>query len=382
MPGAFRIARIAGIDIEVHVSWLIILVLLTFSLASGYFPTIYPGSTSTTYFLLGLISTILLFLSVLLHELAHSFVARSRGLTVHTIVLFIFGGVSNIEQEPPTAGTEFLMAFVGPLTSLVIGAICYGLQLLFGGSRTLIVPVLAYLALSNILLGIFNLLPGFPLDGGRVLRSIIWRITGNMQRATTITTFVGQVFAYLFILYGVLQFFAGNVLNGLFIGFIGWFLLNAAQSARSQSVLDTVFRGVTVSQVMSTNVNTVPANISLQRLVDEYFLPQGLRSALVMQDDRLAGLITLSDIRHTPREEWAQTPVGLKMIPVERLHTVTPQQSLREVLALMNNQDINQLPVVEDEKLVGVLSREAILRSLEVRRSLGIDQSQTIPSSR
>lgn len=376
MPGALRIIKIAGIDIYIHVSWLIILVFLTFSLATGWFPTSYPGYSSSTYFLLGFISALLLFVSVLLHELAHSFVARARGLPVHNIVLFIFGGVSNIEQEPQTPGTEFFMAFVGPLVSLLIGALSFGLLTLVRGSHSPIEPILSYLAVTNILLGIFNLLPGFPLDGGRVLRSIIWKATGNFQTATNISTFVGQAFAYLFILLGILQFFAGNGFGGLIIIFTGWFLLHAAQTARTQSTLDAAFRGVTVGQVMNTNTMTVPANISLQRLVDEYFLPQGLRSALVMQVDQLAGLITLSDIRHVPREQWPQTPVGLVMVPAERLHTVTPQQNLKDALPLMNGQDVNQLPVVQDGKLVGVLTRDAIIRSLEIRRSLGVDRNK------
>jgi Zn-dependent protease/CBS domain-containing protein len=377
MPGSFRIFRIAGIDINIHISWLIILVFLTFSLATGWFPIMYPGSSVVTYYLLGLIASILLFVSVLLHELAHSFVARSRGLHVRNIVLFIFGGVSNIEQEPQTPGVEFSMAFVGPLVSLLIGAVCYGLLLLVRGTHSLIVPVLTYLALMNVILGIFNLLPGFPLDGGRVLRSIIWKATGNFQTATNITTFVGQVFAYLIILWGIFLFFAGNAFNGLIIIFTGWFLLTSAQSARSQSALDTAFSGVTVNQIMNTNVMTVPANISLQKLVDEYFLPRGLRSAFVMQGDQLAGLITLSDVRHVPRDQWPQTPVGFAMIPLERLHTITPQQNVKDVLPLMTGQDVNQLAVVQDGQLVGVLTREGILRSLEIRRNLGIDRNRT-----
>ncbi len=377
MPGSFRIFRIAGIDINIHISWLIILVFLTFSLATGWFPITYPGSSTATYYLLGFIASILLFVSVLLHELAHSFVARSRGLQVKSIVLFIFGGVSNIEQEPQTPGIEFSMAFVGPLVSLLIGVVCYGLWLLVRGTHSLIVPILSYLALMNIILGIFNLIPGFPLDGGRVLRSIIWKATGNFQTATNITTFVGHAFAYLIILWGILLFFAGNAFNGLIIIFTGWFLLTSAQSARSQSVLETAFRGVTVNQIMNTNVMTVPANISLQKLVDEYFLPRGLRSAFVMQGDQLAGLITLSDIRHVPRDQWPQTPVGFAMIPLERLHTITPQQNVKDVLPLMTGQDVNQLAVVQDGRLVGVLTREGILRSLEIRRNLGVDRNRT-----
>ncbi len=376
MPGSFRIGSIAGIDIFINASWIVIVVFLTYSLATGWFPLTYPGFSGSTYFLLGLISALLLFVSVLLHELAHSLVARRRGLPVHNIILFIFGGISNIEQEPGTPGVEFQMAFVGPLTSLLIGLLSYLLILPIRETHSPVEAVLSYLAVTNVALGLFNLIPGFPLDGGRVLRSIIWKTTNNLQTATRITTIIGQFFAYLFILWGILQFFGGNALGGLLIIFTGWFLLSAAQSARTQSTYESAFRGVTVEQVMNPNAMTVPANISLQRLVDEYFLPRGLRSTLVMQGDQLAGLITLSDIRHVAREQWTQTPVGIAMIPVERLHVVSPLQNLSEVLPLMNTQDVNQLPVVQDGRLLGVLSRDAIIRSLEVRRGLGLDQNR------
>ncbi len=377
MPGSLNLGKIAGISIYINVSWFIILVLLTWSLATGWFPIFYPGWTATTYWVISLVSALLLFVSVLLHELAHSLVARARGLSVKNITLFIFGGVSNIEQEPTSPGVEFQMAVVGPVVSLLIGLLAYLLQLPFGGSKSPIVAILAYLAVTNVLLGIFNLIPGFPLDGGRVLRSIIWKVTGSLQRATRIVTIVGQIIAYLFILWGIWQFFGGNILNGIWIGFIGWFLLSAAQSANSQVMLQSMFRGVTVSDVMNTNLVTVPANISLQRLVDEYFLPGGLRSALVMQADQLAGLITLSDIRHVPRDQWAQVPVGHAMIPLERLHVVSPQQSLNDVLPLMAGRDVNQLPVVQNGRLVGILSRDAIVRFLEVRRGLGLETAES-----
>src|SRR5260221_381704 len=195
--------------------------------------------------------------------------------------------------------------------------------------------ILVLLTVTNILLGVFNLIPGFPLDGGRVLRSIVWRLTGNMRQATRVASLTGQVIAYLFILLGIWLFFAGSILDGLWLGFIGWFLLSAAQSANAQVMLTSVLRGVTVGEVMNPKPTTVPANISLQHLVDAYFLPGGLRYALVMQADHLVGLMTLSDIRHIPREQWGQVPVSNAMIPLSRLHVVTPQQSLSDVLPLM-----------------------------------------------
>jgi Zn-dependent protease len=372
MPGSFRIGSIAGIDIYVNFSWLIILVLLTVSLATGWFPAAYPGQSFGLYLVLGIIAALLLFLSVLLHELAHSLVARSRGLPVKNIILFIFGGVSNIEREPKSAGVEFFMALVGPVVSVLIALVCYLLWLPIRAERSAVAATLLYLAAANGLLGIFNLIPGFPLDGGRVLRSIVWKISGSQATATRVATVVGQIIAYLIILLGIWQFFTGNVLDGIWIGFIGWFMLSAAQSARAQSTIDEVFSGVTVAQVMNTNPMTVPANVSLQKLVHEYFLPQGLRSALVMQGDQLAGLIALSDIRHVPQDQWPQTPVGFVMVPVERLHVVAPQQQLKDVLSLMTGNDVNQLPVVENGRLVGVLTRNAVIRSLEIRRSLGL----------
>ena len=378
MPGSIRLGKIAGIGIDINVSWIIIVVLITWSLATQ-FMVIYPGWGTATYWIVGLIAAILLFVSVLLHELAHSLVARSRGLPVSSITLFIFGGVSNLDREPQTPGVEFWMAIVGPITSIVIGIIAYLLYLPVGASRSPLAAILSYLAITNILLGIFNLIPGFPLDGGRVLRSIIWKITGNLRRATRIASVIGEIVAFLFILVGIWIFFSGNIFSGIWIGFIGWFLLTAARTANSQVMLESMFRGVTVSQVMNPNPVTVPANISLQRLVDEYFLPQGLRSALVVQGDQLAGLITLSDIRHVPREQWAQTPVGTVMIPVNRLHAVSPTQNLNDVLPMMAQNDVNQLPVVQDGRVIGIVSRDAIMRFIEVRRGLGMPP--TAPSS-
>ncbi len=373
MPGSLRIGNMFGIEISVHVSWVIIVVLLTWSLATGWFPAFYAGWASLTYWVIGLLATLLLFVSVLAHELAHSLVARARGLPVKRITLFIFGGVSNIEREPKRPGVEFQMAFVGPLTSLLLGGLSYLLLLALRGGTSPLSAILGYLALTNMLLGLFNLVPAFPLDGGRVLRSIIWKISGSLQTATRTATLVGQGIAYLLILVGFWLLFGGYILDGLWIGLIGWFLLSGAQSANSQVMLEAMLKGVTVGEVMNTSPATVPADISLQKLVDDLLLPRGWRSAFVMQGDHLAGLITLRDIRHIPRDEWEQTPVVGAMMPVEKLHLISPQQSLNDILPVMVAQDVNQVPVVADSHLVGVLSREDIVRFLEIRRGLGLE---------
>lgn len=374
MPGSIRLGKIAGIEIDINYTWIIIVVLITWSLATQ-FRVIYPGWGTATYWIVGFVAAILLFVSVLLHELAHSLVARSRGLPVSSITLFIFGGVSNLQREPQSPGVEFWMAIAGPITSIVIGVIALLLYLPIAHTASPLAAILDYLAIANILLGIFNLIPGFPLDGGRVLRSIIWKITGNLRTATRVAAVTGEVFAVLFILIGVWAFFAGDFFTGIWLGFIGWFLLNAARTANSQVMLESIFKGVTVGQVMNRTPVTVPANISLQRLVDEYFLPYGLRSAIVVQGDQFAGLITLGDIRHVPREQWSQTLVGMTMIPLDRLHAVSPTQNLNDVLSLMGNHDVNQLPVVEDGRVAGVLSRDAVIRYIQVHRSLGLQNN-------
>lgn len=377
MPGTFRIGKLAGIDIDIHVSWIIILALLTVSLATGWFPQLYAGWATATYWLIAFVSSLLLFVSVLLHELAHSLAARRRGLSVKSITLFIFGGISNIEREPKSPGIEFQMAFVGPLTSLVIGVLCFLLQLPLRGSSSPLEGILFYLAVTNILLGIFNLVPGFPLDGGRVLHSIVWRLTGNARQATRVASLMGQVIAYLFILLGIWLFFTSDLLDSIWFGFIGWFLLSAAQSANAQGMLTSVLSGVTVGEVMNSKSATVPGEISLQHLVDASFLPAGLRYALVTQGEKLVGLITLGDIRHIPRDQWEQVPVSAAMIPLARLHVATPQQSLSDVLPLMAGRDVNQLPVVDHGAPVGILSRDAIIGYLDVRRSLGAENAQS-----
>lgn len=370
MPGSYRLGTLGGIEIYVNVSWIVAIVLLTFSSAIGWFPSLYTGQPFVVYLIMGLVSAFLLFLSVLLHELAHSLVARARGVSVKSIVLFIFGGVSNFEQEAPTPGIDFQVSIVGPLTSLALAALFYLLLLPVAHHPSAVTAILIYLAFTNVLLGVFNLIPGFPLDGGRVLHSIVWKITGDQQKATRAAVFVGEIIAYLFILGGIWWLFAGGGIDGIWLGFIGWFLLSAAQSVQAQSRLEEVFKGVTVEQVMNRDFITVPANISVQRLVDEYMLPRGLRSVMVMQGEWFAGLVSLSDIGRLPREEWEHTLVGLVMVQADKLHIVSPWQNVLDVLPLMNGVNVNQLPVVQDGKLLGILTREAVLRSFEIRRSL------------
>ncbi|HYU75585.1 MAG TPA: site-2 protease family protein [Ktedonobacteraceae bacterium] len=376
MTGSLRLGKIAGIDIYAHLSWFIILVLLTWSLASDWFAQLFPGWATTTYWITAFISALLLFACVLVHELTHALVSQAHGLTVKNITLFIFGGVANIEEEVKRPGIEFQIAAVGPIASLLLAAVTFLLALPLRGSNSSAEAILDYLAVSNLVLGVFNLIPGFPLDGGRVLRSIIWKVTGNLQKSTRIASYVGQASAYVFILLGIIEFFTGNFFNGLWTVFVGWFLLNASQTANTQVELQSTLQGVSVGQVMNPRPVTVPGNISLQRLMDEYFLPLGLHSAPVTQGDYLSGLITFTDIAGVARERWSYIPVGHVMRLLEQVYTTTPEQPLQDVLKMMGTQDINQVPVIQDGRLVGLLSRESIIRYLQVRQSLKGDEPQ------
>lgn len=370
MPGSFRIAKIAGIAIEINVSWLIILVFLTVSLATTWFPTSVRNQSSGVYWLTGFFAALLFFGSVLAHELGHSLLARARGLPVHSITLFIFGGVSDLEQEPRSAGMEFQIAAIGPVVSIVIGVVAWLIGHAIGNSASLVAAVLLFLGFENVALGIFNLIPGFPLDGGRVLRSLLWGSTGNLRQATQWASLIGEGIAILFILVGIWQFFQGNVFGGIWIGFIGWFLLSAAQAANAHGMLEAAFRGVRVSEVMAPASFSVPAGMSIQQFVDGYLLPYGLRAVPVTQGDHLTGLITQSDVRRVPREQWPNAPVGHAMVPLERLHAALPDQLLSDVMTRMAQLDINQMPVTENGRLVGILSRDAIVRFLEIRRGM------------
>lgn len=370
MPGSLRLGKIAGIDIYAHLSWFIILVLLTWSLADDWFVQVFSGWATTTYWVVAFISGLLLFVCVLAHELAHALVAQTSGLTVRNITLFIFGGVAHIEEQVKYPGIEFRVAIAGPIASLLLAVVAFLLAWPLQGSGTSAEAVLDYLAVSNLLLGAFNLLPGFPLDGGRILRSIVWKVTGNFRKSTHVASSVGQAFAYLFILLGIVEFFTGNFFNGLWTVFIGWFLLSAAQTAHKEVELQSTLQGVSVGQVMNPRPVAVPANISLQKLVDEYFLPLGLRAAPVTQGEYLAGWIMLSDIVRVPQERWSITPVGYVMRLLEQVPVASPEQPLQGVLQMMDTQDIDQVPVVADGRLVGLLSRELINRYLQERQSL------------
>ncbi len=370
MRGSIRIGSIAGIELRVHYNWLLILALVTWSLAQGFFPQSYPGWEKSTYWITGFAAALLLFVSVLLHELAHSFVARARGMPVTSITLFIFGGVSNIAREAEKPKTEFAMAIVGPLTSVALSGLCYVLWLLMSDKLSPLAATFYYLWFINGLLAVFNLLPGFPLDGGRVLRSIIWGITGNLVKATSVASAVGQGFGWLLIGVGIFQMLTGNLLGGLWMAFIGWFISGAAASSRQETALQEQLKGIPVKAVMNNSLETVSSGMTVTELVEEIFLKYRRRSIPVADGGKIIGIVTITDVRHIPQERWRQTKVETIMTR-QPLYTVSPEESLTKAMALIAQHDINQVLVVQDGRLMGTLSRADIIGYLQFSNMLG-----------
>jgi Zn-dependent protease/CBS domain-containing protein len=370
MKGSLRIARIAGIDIRIHYTWILIFVLITWSLAVSYFPTEYPGWDGAVYWITSMVAALLLFVSVLIHELAHSIIAKSRGLPVKSITLFLLGGISNLENEPENPGLEFMVAISGPLSSLALAGIFWGVGISGMAEPEPVKATVNYLVIINILLAAFNILPGFPLDGGRVLRSIIWGTTGNLQKATNIASVVGQVFGWLMIALGVFWALGGNLMSGIWLIFIGWFLNGSAEAARRELELRSLWLNVRVASVMNDRPEIIEPQEPIEKLVNEIYLKRGLRSAPVIDDGKLAGIVTLSDLRRVPQDEWRATPVSRAMTRLP-LHTVQPQDSMSVAVKLMAEQGINQLPVVVQDRLVGMLCRADVIRYVQVHHELG-----------
>ncbi|HLJ66015.1 MAG TPA: site-2 protease family protein [Chloroflexota bacterium] len=371
MANTIRVARIAGIDIFIHWSWLIIFALLTLSLGDFYYSHFHSWNALTAY-LVAAISALLLFVTVLLHELAHSITARHLKLPVHSITLYLFGGVSSLTQEPQSPRTELLVTMAGPLTSFAVSGVCWVLFLLARGAPSEIQAILNYLAVINLLLGVFNLIPGFPLDGGRVLHAIIWIITKNRRRATQIASAVGQGIGYLFIVLGLWEaFFLGDVTGGIYLAFIGWFLQNAASVTNQQVVLEQSLTGVDVRDVMDPPPAGVDPSTPIAVLVDRHMLGENQRAVPVVDETgALLGLVTLGDVRHVDRQEWAFVPVSRIMQPRDRLRTVGAQDHLAQALQALAENNYHQLPVMEDGHMIGVLNRAHVVQYLTIRRQL------------
>lgn len=369
--GSFRVARLFGINIEVHPSWLLIIAFLSYSLSEGLFPARYEGWSTATYWAVGTASAFLLFVTVLMHELAHALVAQRRGLPVPRITLFIFGGVSHLARQPASAGEEFQIAAAGPATSFVIAAITGLAGLLLGPLDEKLEGILFYLAAVNALLGVFNMLPGFPLDGGRVLRSIAWKRSGSFRRATRTAAGVGELFGYALMAVGFFLLLGGLLLDGLWLLFIGWFLLGAARSESANLQLEGILRSLTARDLMRTDFPTVVPGLPLSSVVDDYMVGHGERAVIVANGGTVVGILTVSDVRRVPRSDWPFTPAQAAMTPRERVVTVTADTPAVEILTLLGEKALNQVPVLEDGRMVGLVTRREILERLQLAESLG-----------
>ncbi len=370
LTNSIRLFRVAGIDVGVHYSWLVIFGLVTYSLGVGYFPQAVPGIPAAESWILGAIAAILLFASVLLHELAHSFMAKARGLDAKSITLFIFGGVSNLAGEAKQPATEFLVAIVGPLTSFVIAGASYLVATTVTEPR--IEATASYLAIINLLLGAFNLIPGFPLDGGRVLRSVVWSITGNLRRATDLAANMGKLVAYGFLAWGFLRLIDGDFLGGAWIALIGWFLHSAASSSLDQVILDTRLRRVRVGDIVRPDTFTVPPGLPVAQLIDEVLLPANKRAVPVQLDGQLIGMVTLSDLVKLPAERRLTARVEEVMGGRKGVITVRPSDPLSHAIGLLSEHDFEQMPVVEGERLIGMLTRADVMHQLLLREALDV----------
>jgi Zn-dependent protease len=369
-----KLGRVSGISVGLHYSWFIIALLIVLSLAA-HFHAVNPHWSDTVIWLAAIVTGLLFFVALLLHELAHSLLAKAHGLRVREITLFALGGVSQIESEASDAKSEFWIAIAGPITSVVIGFVVLAIARLAGwrsGAEptTPVVAVLLWLGYINIALAAFNMVPGYPLDGGRVLRAVMWWITRNADRSTRMASQVGQAVAFMFILLGLFRFFVGENFGGLWLAFIGWFLLDASRASYVQVVLVAGLRGRRVADMMDRDCPTVEGHLSLQDFVDEYLLRSGRRSYVVVRDGQVTGLITPHEVKGAARELWSQTSVQSVMRPLAQLRIVTPETSALQALAMMSREDINQLPVVSNGQLEGIFSRSHVLRFLQTHAEL------------
>jgi Zn-dependent protease/predicted transcriptional regulator len=374
MKAQIKLGRVFGVEIGLHYSWFIIALLITFSLA-GQFQQNNPGWSDGLRWGVSIVTAVLFFAAIVVHELSHAIVAKLRGLPVRSITLFALGGVAQIEKEAADAKTEFWMGIIGPITSFVIGVMCLAITVALGWTppefpQRPLPAMLMWLGVINIGLAIFNMIPGFPLDGGRVLRGIVWWITGNAVRATRIAARVGQVIAFVMILYGLLQFFRGAGFNGLWMAFIGWFLLSASRESYAQMVITEGLRGLRVGDVMSRDFPVVDAHSNLQTFAEEHLTRSGRRFFVVTLNGKPEGIITSHEIGAVARNRWPYTTVADVMRPLDATHTVNPNTPVTEALEVMARQDLNQLPVMNEKGLAGLISRAHILQLIQTRAEL------------
>ncbi len=359
----FELFTLFGFKVGIDASWFILAILITWSLATGYFPYALEDLSTRTYWVMGVVGAFGLFVSVVLHEFAHSWVARRNGLPMKGITLFIFGGVAEMTEEPPSPKVEFRVAVAGPIASIAIAAVCYAVTALGRGVGwpLPVTAVLSYLAMINLVLVAFNAVPAFPLDGGRVLRSFLWQWKNNLRWATRVTSRIGSIFGVVLIVLGVLSVLAGDFIGGMWWFLIGLFLRGAAQSSYQQLLMRQLLEGEPVRRFMNDQPISVERSLSVRRLVEDYVYRHHHKLFPVVEDERVIGCVTTRDIKQLPRDEWERQSVGAITQKCSAENTVGPDDDAMEALARMTKSGNSRLLVVEDDRLLGILSLKDLL---------------------
>jgi len=373
-----KLFTIRGIAVRLDYSWFIVFALVLFSLSMGYFPQVYPGRSVQTYWLTGLLATLLFFLSVITHELAHSFMALRSGIKIHEITLFIFGGMARISEEASVPEIEFKIAVVGPLTSFALAGLFWLIRFAISGDQpSIVVELFGYLAWINVALGVFNLVPGFPLDGGRLLRAFWWWKTGSLVRATRVASDWGKGFAIAFMIFGALQIFAGSLVGGLWLIFIGMFLRGMAEASYQDVLLKKSMEGTRVGEVMIRDVVSASADLPVKSLISDYFLRYGYRGFPVRNNGKVLGVISLSNVKDLSAHEQDAKTVGEVMAPISREMIVSPEASITDALRKMAEENFGRLLVMSGDQMVGMITQTGVLRFLEMHNALARPENRS-----
>lgn len=374
---SIRLFRLFGFEVKIDLSWIVLAILITWSLAEGLFPYYYKDLSRGTYWWMGAFGALGLFFSIIFHEMSHSLVARRYGLPMKGITLFIFGGVAEMDDEPASPKVEFMMAIAGPVASMVLGGVFYGLYR-FGGAVDLSITVngvTGYLAWINIALAVFNMLPAFPLDGGRVLRSGLWKLKNNIRWATRVSASIGSAFGMALIVLGIMNILIANLVGGFWWVLIGMFLRNASNVSYRQLVIRRALQGEPVERFMSTEVVTVPRSLPVDRLVEDYFYRYHYKFFPVVEDSHIVGCINTQQVQQVPREEWSSQRVEQIVRECSADNAVRPHTDAVDVLAQMNRSQQSRLMVVEGDRLLGIVTLRDLLQFLAVKLDLEGDRN-------
>ncbi|RQD77398.1 MAG: CBS domain-containing protein [Candidatus Syntrophonatronum acetioxidans] len=368
---AIKIFRIFGIDVDIDISWFVVFFLFSFTLSEHYFPEVLPGVDLTTYWTLGITVTILIFVSVLIHELAHSLMAIKEGIPINKITLFIFGGVAQMKKEPEEPSSELKIAIIGPLSSITLGVI-FGILYLVLPEGQAVTAGVEFLSRINFVVGTINMIPAFPLDGGRVLRGLLWLWKKNLLLATRIAVTAGSVFAFFAMGFGFIILFTLGSIWGLWYIFIGWLLYQAGQSSYSQVALKESLSGIKVEEVMSREVQTIEAGFSISYLIDKFY-EYRYGAFPVVEKDSLRGLVSINHAKEVSREKWEEVKVEDIMTPMEDCIVTSPEEEAVDVMIKMAGEGAGRALVVKDDKLMGILSNTDMMRVIKLRTLFGSD---------